>query len=276
MTPIRTRTLFFLPPDGTNRTSRFIRNEYQLSLTNIKAQPHQRAARHPTLAGMLAWLRLHWNVLLGLSLLILLPLAVLGNIAEDIHERHAFAWESPLMLSLRAHAPNWFRGVAHALSTLGSATVMLPFCGVLAAWLWTRSHSVARYFLLSVGGAVLLNVLLKLAFQRARPQVVPWLWQEGDTSFPSGHSSMAAALAVTLAALLWRTRLRPWAVGLGALYAVLMGVARVYLGVHYPTDVLAGWALGVAWAGGVALLLRERLREAQRGESEGPVRRAAG
>ncbi|WP_425145814.1 phosphatase PAP2 family protein [Deinococcus sp.] len=224
---------------------------------------------------MLDWIRRHWKALSALALLTLLPLLLLGTIAEDVHEREAFGWEAPLMSALRAQAPGWFAGVARALSTIGSSFVMLPFCAALALWLWTRSHSVARYFLLSVGGAVLLNVLLKLAFQRARPQVVPWLWQEGDTSFPSGHSSMAAALAVTVAALLWRTRLRWWAAGLGALYAVLMGVARVYLGVHYPTDVLAGWALGLAWAGGVALLLWARLREAQRGESEGHVRRAA-
>ena len=140
---------------------------------------------------------------------------------------------------------------------------MLPFCAVLTVWLWTRAHSVARYFLLSVGGAVLLNVVLKLAFGRARPQVIPWLWQEGDTSFPSGHSSMAAALAVTVTALVWRTPYR-WPVAVfGVLYTVIMGVSRVYLGVHYPTDVLGGWALGVAWSGGVAMLLWRRLREAQ-------------
>ncbi|WP_424950737.1 phosphatase PAP2 family protein [Deinococcus sp.] len=212
---------------------------------------------------MLSWTRQHWRPLLALALLIGLPLSVLGKIAEDVHEKEAFAWESPLMLSLRANAPGRFAAVARAFSTIGSAHVMLPFCALLAAWLWFRSHSVARYFLVSVGGAVLLNLLLKLFFGRARPQVVPWLWQEGDTSFPSGHSSMAAALAVTVTALLWRTPYR-WLSGvLGATYVIVMGVSRVYLGVHYPTDVLGGWALGVAWAGGVAMLLWQRLREAQ-------------
>jgi len=212
---------------------------------------------------MLLWLRLHWRPLLALAFLIFLPLVLLGKIADDVHEKHVFAWEAPLMVALRYHAPQWFRNVADVFSTIGSARGMLPFCALLAVWLWFRSHSVARYFLLSVGGAVLLNVAVKLIFARARPQVIPWLWQEGDSSFPSGHSSMAAALAVTLTALLWRTPWR-WPVAiLGGLYAVLMGVSRVYLGVHYPTDVLAGWALGLAWAGGMALLLWPRLREAQ-------------
>ena len=74
---------------------------------------------------------------------------------------------------------------------------------------------------------------------------------------------MAAALAVTVVALLWRTPYRWPVLVLGVIYTLIMGLSRVYLGVHYPTDVLAGWALGVAWAAGVAVLLWERLREAQ-------------
>ncbi|MGY2893241.1 phosphatase PAP2 family protein [Deinococcus sp. UYEF24] len=212
---------------------------------------------------MLPWLRLHWRPLLALAFLILLPLFLLGKIAEDVHEKEVFGWEAPLMVAFRYHAPQWFRGVADVFSTVGSARVMLPFCALLAVWLWFRSHSVARYFLISVMGAALLNVALKLVFARARPQVIPWLWEEGDASFPSGHASMAAALAVTLTALLWRTPYRWMSAVLGVVYVALMGVSRVYLGVHYPTDVLAGWALGLAWAGGVALVLWQRLREAQ-------------
>ncbi|MFC4454505.1 phosphatase PAP2 family protein [Deinococcus sonorensis] len=212
---------------------------------------------------MTVWLRTHWRPLLALALLIVLPLLLLGSIAEDVHEREPFVWEAPLMVSFRGSAPGWFLAVARVLSTVGSAHVMLPFCVVLLLVLWRKSRTIATYFLISVGGAVLLNVLLKTFFVRARPHVVPWLWEEGDSSFPSGHSSMAAALVVTLTALLWRTPYR-WASGLlGLIYVVLMGLSRIYLGVHYPTDVLGGWALGLAWAGGVALVLWPRLRRAQ-------------
>jgi membrane-associated phospholipid phosphatase len=222
---------------------------------------------------MFSWLRLHWRSLLLLALLVGLPLLLLGKIADDVRDNEPFSWESPLMIGLRDTAPTWFRSTASAFSTIGSATVMIPFAALLVVYLWSRSHAVARYFLLSVGGAVLLNTLLKLFFNRARPQVIPWFWQEGDASFPSGHASMAAALAVTLTALLWRTPYR-WLAGiLGVLYTVIMGVSRVYLGVHYPTDVLGGWAEGIAWAGGVALLLWRRLREAQQGQqADQPVR----
>ncbi|WP_407541078.1 phosphatase PAP2 family protein [Deinococcus radiomollis] len=218
---------------------------------------------------MLSWIRLHWRPLLLLAVLVGLPLLLLGMIADNVRDNQPFAWESPLMVSLRANAPSWFRSVARAFSTIGSAKVMLPFCALLTLWLWFRSHAVARYFLLSVSGAVILNTLLKLFFGRARPQVIPWLWQEGDSSFPSGHSSMAAALAVTVVALLWRTPWRWPVLVLGVIYTVIMGLSRVYLGVHYPTDVLAGWALGVAWAVGVAVLLWERLREARESGKHG-------
>lgn len=212
---------------------------------------------------MLIWMRHHWRPLLALALLIVLPLLLLGSIAEDVHDRKPFAWETPLMIGLRSDAPGWFAPLAKGFSTVGSAKVMLPLAVLLLLLLWRRSHALARYFLVSVAGAVLLDVLLKVFFNRARPHVVPWLWEEGDSSFPSGHANMAAALTVTVTALLWRTRYRWVCIVAGSIYTLMMGVSRVYLGVHYPTDVLGGWALGTAWAGGVALLLWQRLRQAQ-------------
>ena len=212
---------------------------------------------------MLLWTRHHWRQLLVLALLIALPLALLGNIAEDLHEREVFAWETPLIQDIRAGAPGWFRQVALALSAVGSGTGMIPVTLVLLALFWRKSSVMGRYFLFSIVGVMLLNIVIKSFIGRARPHIVDWLWQEGDKSFPSGHATMAAALAVTLVALLWRTAWRWPLIVLGTLYAVLMGVSRVYVGVHYPTDVLGGWALGVSWAAGMALVLWPRLRQAQ-------------
>ena len=212
---------------------------------------------------MVAWLRSSWPRLLALALCIALPLWVFGAIAEDVHEREPFTWEVPLMLKLRADAPSGFRVVALAFSWLGSLTVMLPASLLIAALLWRKSHAMARFFVLGVGGAMLLNVLFKSFFQRARPDVLVKLWTEKDYSFPSGHATMAMALVATLVALVWRTRWRIPVTLAGGLYVLLMGLARVYVGVHYPTDVIGGWAAGLAWVGGVALISWPRLRRAQ-------------
>ncbi|WP_420595029.1 phosphatase PAP2 family protein [Deinococcus sp.] len=212
---------------------------------------------------MLDWIRHHWRQLSVLALLIVLPLFLLGNLAEDISEREVFAWDAPITLWLRAQAPEWFRQAALVLSAFGSATWMTPVSAVLLVLFWRKSAVMGRYFLLSLGGAMLLNIILKALIGRVRPQIVEWLWQESDKSFPSGHATMAAALSLTLIALLWRTAWRWPLIVVSTLYTVLMGISRVYVGVHYPTDVLGGWALGIFWAAGTAFILWPRLSQAQ-------------
>lgn len=212
---------------------------------------------------MLAWVRQHWQRLLVLALCIALPLLLFGEIADDVHEHEQFVWETPLIQAVRATAPPGFGTLALVLSWVGSATGMVPVVLVLGLLLWRKSHTMARFFLLSVGGAMLLNLVFKAFFDRARPDILNKLWTENDSSFPSGHATMAMALVAALVALYWRTPWRaPLAVG-GLLYAFLMGAARVYVGVHYPTDVLAGWAAGLAWVAGVAFIYWPRLRRAQ-------------
>jgi len=215
------------------------------------------------MTSMLLWTRQHWRPLLTLAVLIALPLFLLGNLADDIREREVFSFDAPVTLWLRANAPAWFRQVALALSAFGSATWMTPVSAALLVVFWRKSAAMGRYFLFSLGGVMLLNILLKALIGRVRPQIVDWLWQEGDKSFPSGHATMAAALTVTLVALLWRTGWRWPLIVVGTLYTLLMGAARVYVGVHYPTDVLGGWALGTGWAAGTAMVLWPRLRQAQ-------------
>ena len=114
---------------------------------------------------------------------------------------------------------------------------------------------------------MLVSTLTKLGFGRPRPDLVPHATQVYTASFPSGHAMMAAVTYLTLGALLARVqprlRLKLYLIGLAATLTVLVGCSRVYLGVHWPTDVLAGWTLGAAWALGcwaIALWLQARGR----------------
>ncbi len=104
----------------------------------------------------------------------------------------------------------------------------------------------------ATAGGGLLNEVLKWWFARKRPEIVPHLVSVGSASFPSGHSMLALVTYLTLGALLARfasrRRSRTYCIVVSLLLALLVGLSRVYLGVHYPTDVLAGWSAGLAWA----------------------------
>jgi undecaprenyl-diphosphatase len=106
--------------------------------------------------------------------------------------------------------------------------------------------------LISTAGGLLLSGVLKWAVARDRPELVPHLSATYTSSFPSGHSMMSAVVYLTLGSLLARLasewRVKIYCIGAALLVSGLVGVSRVYMGVHYPTDVLAGWTAGLAWA----------------------------
>ena len=110
----------------------------------------------------------------------------------------------------------------------------------------------ALFLIFAVGGGMLLSLALKHGFSRPRPDLVPHASIVHTMSFPSGHSMMSATTYLTLAAILWRTqrrrRLKLYLFAAALLLTILVGFSRVYLGVHWPTDVLAGWFAGAAWA----------------------------
>lgn len=181
-------------------------------------------------------------------------------VADEIVEGEAHAIDVRILQALREpgdlatiRGPAWVGEAARDLTSLGGVPVLAAFTVFAVIYLWLRGLS--AYALLAAGavsGGALLFSLLKVLFGRPRPSVVPMLVQESAPSFPSGHATMSAVVYLSVAVVLARFESRPliraYLLGVGLLVTGTVGVTRVVLGVHYPTDVLAGWSLGVAWA----------------------------
>ncbi|WP_415788221.1 phosphatase PAP2 family protein [Deinococcus saxicola] len=178
---------------------------------------------------------------------ILLPLIVIGVIAEDVLEKQRFAFEQPVMLWVHAHATSVLTALSLFLHAFGGPLPMgVVFIAIVLGLWFTRRHSLAVFALLGLGSSVGFAFAMKLLFNRPRPELWTRLVVESGASFPSGHSTVAAALATFAVLLAWHSRWR-WPVLLvGVGYAVLMAYSRMLVGVHYPTDVLAGALTGLA------------------------------
>jgi undecaprenyl-diphosphatase len=182
------------------------------------------------------------------------------EIADEVAEGETRSVDAWIVQSLRRPAdpaapigPRWLADDVRDVTALGGRAVLLLVTAAVVLYLWLARTYHAMWLVLGAAvGGQLLSAVLKAAFARPRPDVVPHLTPAAFSSFPSGHSMSAAAVYLTLGLLLARlterTRLRVYVLSLAALVTLLVGVSRVYLGVHYPTDVLAGWAAGSAWA----------------------------
>jgi undecaprenyl-diphosphatase len=225
----------------------------------------------PLLAGFVRaavrFARARWRRLLVLFGGVLLPLLGFRELAEDVWAGGGFVWDEPLLrqaYALATPALDWWMMF---VSALGYAYGVVPgAAAVFLLLLLRRRRGDALFFLAATGGAGLLNQGAKLLFQRTRPALWESVAPEHSYSFPSGHAMGSMALVAALAVLAWPTRARWWAIGVGGAFTLLVGASRVYLGVHYPSDVLAGWMASLAWVLGVSQLAYGRLgkrRQAQ-------------
>lgn len=149
--------------------------------------------------------------------------------------------------------PAWLKEPARDITALGSSTVLALLTLLVFGFLYLQKlHRAAWLTLISAGSGAIMGTLLKWLIGRPRPTEVPHLMEVSTLSFPSGHSMMSAVVYLTLGALLARLVARPglkvYVILSAVLVTVLVGVSRVYVGVHYVTDVLAGWTAGTVWA----------------------------
>jgi undecaprenyl-diphosphatase len=196
-------------------------------------------------------------VLVALAISAALVLGFVG-IAEEVLEGETQDLDMAVLTALRTAegapiGPGWLREAMRDLTALGSYSVLgLMVVGVLGYLLLTGKRVMALLVLVSVIGGTLVSSILKELFSRPRPSL-EHAAEVFTASFPSGHALISAVTYLTLGALLARVqrsaRLRVYIIAVAVLLALVIGLSRLYLGVHYPTDVVAGWCLGAAWAG---------------------------
>ena len=189
-----------------------------------------------------------WRLLL-VFVGLLLPMWGFAELADEIHEREAIAFDEPILRFAQSlHTPDLDRFFV-VVTDIGFLHGVVPFdIALVLVLLLLRRRRAATFALIALAGSGLLNTGTKLFFMRDRPELWDSITPELTYSFPSGHAMGSATLAWVLVLLAWHTRWRWPVIAVAVPFVLLVGFSRVYLGVHYPTDILAGWAAASIWA----------------------------
>jgi undecaprenyl-diphosphatase len=229
------------------------------------------------IAALLALARMEVVLLAALALMAGSTLAFI-EIADDMREDDGRAFDSAVLRLMHPDeanpadpvGPSWLDHASADFSALGSVTILVALVVVACGYLLLRRRALEAFLLvLATGGGLAISQGLKAFFERDRPPEMYRAAEVLNQSFPSGHAMLSAVVYLTLGAMLARAearwRIRIYILSLTILVALLVGVTRVHLGVHWASDVLAGWCAGAAWATACWLLdrwLRRRAGEA--------------
>lgn len=186
---------------------------------------------------------------------LLMPMWVFAELADEVHEMEQLVFDDPILLRAHALAGPGLDGFFIAVSKLGYEGVIAIDAASVVLLLGIRHWRGATFAAVAFCGSALLNLGAKQFFQRDRPTLWESISPEDTFSFPSGHAMGSMTLAATAVLLAWPTRWRWPMLILAATFVLLVGYSRVYLGVHFPSDILAGWMAATAWVVGVYLAL---------------------
>lgn len=186
---------------------------------------------------------------------VLLPLWVFTELADEVHELERFVFDDPILLRAHAYAGPAMDRFFIAVSRIGYEGVIAIDVAIALSLLACRRWREATFAGVAFIGSALLNLGSKQLFQRDRPSLWESVSPETTFSFPSGHAMGSMTLAMVVVLLAWPTRWRWLALLAAVVFVLLVGFSRIYLGVHYPSDILGGWMAATAWVVGTWLLL---------------------
>lgn len=185
-----------------------------------------------------------------------IPLLIFGDLAEDVWKQGGFPFDVPLLLAIHSTAQPKLDVFVSYLTKLGVFWGVFPAAAMISLLLVIRQRWRALEFLLTASvGSIIINQTVKRLLHRARPHLWVTPAPEFDYGFPSGHAMASMTLVAVLIILSWKSRWRWFVVIIGTLFVLIIGWTRLYLGVHYPSDVLAGWMVALGWTVGVSFLI---------------------
>jgi undecaprenyl-diphosphatase len=203
----------------------------------------------------------HWRSLLILLIGVYLPFQAFGELAEEVWENEGgFPWDVPILLAIHLTASPQLDTFAATLTKFGVFWGVFPIAAVIVIVLLIRRRwRSLTYLLTTLLGSIVINRTVKVLLHRVRPHLWVSPTPELDYGFPSGHAMSSMTLVAALVILTWGSR-RCWGVLVfGIPFVLAIGWTRLYLGVHYPSDIVAGWMASIAWAVGVSVFIRPHL-----------------
>jgi undecaprenyl-diphosphatase len=186
-----------------------------------------------------------------------IPLAVFAILAMQIWQLEGgLWWDVAIMHAIHAAAQPQLDTVAAVLTKFGTKWGVIPASMAISlALLYRRRWQVLTFWIMAEGGCIMINRFAKSCLHRIRPS----LWEHASVSefsFPSGHAMASMGFVAALIVLTWNSRWRVWVWLLGGLFVMAIGWTRLYLGVHYPSDIIAGWMMSIAWAVAVSAIVK--------------------
>lgn len=181
------------------------------------------------------------------------------ELAENVMNDTTMEWDIAILEAINTRATPAGDQIVLALTDL-AGPIFIPIIAVILIgfFIWTKEAYNGLYLFLTLGGTFLVNTALKLYYQRTRPELWELLVEEQSFSFPSGHAMISMALALSLIVLVFHSYWRWPAILLGLAYILAIGYSRLYLGVHYPSDIVGGWVASTVWVGLVTRILMRR------------------